>query len=83
MYPYQDSSRPIEERVDDLLSRITLEEKAAQTDQYFSGLLTVDAEFRHEEERQDGHHRVEAEAFAGVGQRGGNQAFGLIFEHCI
>ena len=49
----------------------------------FSGLLTVDAEFRHEEERQDGHHRVEAEAFAGVGQRGGNQAFGLIFEHCI
>ena len=41
MYPYQDSSRPIEERVDDLLSRMTLEEKAAQTDQYFSGDFTT------------------------------------------
>jgi beta-glucosidase len=28
--PYKDSSRPLEERVDDLLGRMTLEEKAAQ-----------------------------------------------------
>ena len=28
--PYEDPRRPIEERVDDLLARMTLEEKAAQ-----------------------------------------------------
>ena len=29
-YPYQDASRPIEQRVDDLLSRMTIEEKVGQ-----------------------------------------------------
>ena len=34
MYPYQDSTRPIEERIDDLLARMTTEEKIMQTDLY-------------------------------------------------
>ncbi len=46
----------------------------------FARLLAVDAEFRHQEQRQDGHHGVEAEAFARVGEGRGNQTFGL-FEH--
>ena len=33
--PYQDPSRPVEERVDDLLARLTLDEKAGQLTQYF------------------------------------------------
>ena len=32
MFPYQDAKRPIEERVADLLSRMTDEEKVAQMD---------------------------------------------------
>ena len=36
MYPYQDSTRPIEERIDDLLARMTTEEKIMQTDLYSS-----------------------------------------------
>lgn len=32
MYPYQDANRPVEERVEDLLSRMTPEEKVAQMD---------------------------------------------------
>lgn len=33
---YQDKNRAIEERLDDLLSKMTLEEKILQTDQYFA-----------------------------------------------
>ena len=29
-YPYQDANLPVEQRVEDLLSRMTLEEKAGQ-----------------------------------------------------
>ena len=34
-FPYRDPSLPIEERVDDLLGRLSLEEKAGQLSQYF------------------------------------------------
>ncbi|MDO4470346.1 MAG: glycoside hydrolase family 3 N-terminal domain-containing protein [Bacillota bacterium] len=36
MYPYQDKNLPIEERLDDLIFRMTLEEKILQTDQYYA-----------------------------------------------
>lgn len=45
MYPYQDSTNPIETRLQDLLSRMTLEEKIMQTDQYFAyDFTTQDAQ---------------------------------------
>ena len=34
-HPYRDPNLPVEERVADLLSRLTLEEKAGQLTQYF------------------------------------------------
>ncbi len=36
MYPYKNKDLSIEERLDDLISRMTLEEKILQTDQYYS-----------------------------------------------
>ena len=36
MYPYQDPARPVEERLDDLMARMTTEEKILQTDLYSS-----------------------------------------------
>lgn len=46
-YPYQDPSLSIEERLDDLLPRMTIEEKLAQTDQYsIREFVTTDAAHR-------------------------------------
>ena len=41
MLPYQDPSLPLEARLDDLISRMTLEEKILQTDQYYSHDFTT------------------------------------------
>ena len=35
MLPYQDKNLPVEDRISDLISRMTLKEKIRQTDQYF------------------------------------------------
>ena len=34
-HPYRDATRPVDERVDDLLGRMTLAEKAGQLTQFF------------------------------------------------
>lgn len=39
---YKDASAPVEKRVEDLLSRMTLEEKIMQLNQYTLGRNTVD-----------------------------------------
>lgn len=44
MFPYQDPRLPVEQRVNDLLARMTLREKIMQTDQYFSGDFTTQDE---------------------------------------
>lgn len=44
MYPYQNPNLPTEERINDLMSRMTLEEKILQTDQYYSGDFTTQDE---------------------------------------
>lgn len=44
MFPYQDPKLPVEQRLDDLLARMTTEEKILQTDQYFSGDFTTQDE---------------------------------------
>ena len=41
MYPYQNPDLSTEERISDLMSRMTLEEKILQTDQYYSGDFTT------------------------------------------
>ena len=43
---YKDASAPVEERVEDLLSRMTLEEKIMQMNQYTLGLNTVENNLR-------------------------------------
>ncbi|MFH6948029.1 glycoside hydrolase family 3 N-terminal domain-containing protein [Flavobacterium sp. FlaQc-51] len=44
-YPYQDSKLPVEERVKDLLSRMSLEEKARQMDMYRGELFKEKEDF--------------------------------------
>ena len=45
MLPYQNPNLPIEERLDDLIARMTLEELIAQTDQYSAdGFVRRDAD---------------------------------------
>ena len=41
MFPYQDPQLGIEQRLDDLISRMTLEELIMQTDQFGAGDATV------------------------------------------
>lgn len=41
MEKYKNANLPVEERIDDLLSKMTLEEKILQTDQYFSNDFTI------------------------------------------
>jgi beta-glucosidase-like glycosyl hydrolase len=52
-HPYQDPSRPIPERVADLLARMTIEEKIAQMHAFWLFLS------------QDGNHRTRGDAFTG------------------
>ena len=44
MYPYQNPDLSTEERISDLMSRMTLEEKILQPDQYYSGDFTTQDE---------------------------------------
>ena len=44
MFPYQNPELPVEERIDDLLARMTIEEKILQTDQYGSSDFTTQDE---------------------------------------
>ena len=48
MFPYQNPELPVEERIDDLLARMTIEEKILQTDQYGSNDFTTQDEKRRE-----------------------------------
>ena len=59
MERYKDPSLPIEERVADLMSRMTLEEKIMQTDQYS---IIGDYTKRNAEERVEEFHWEEFEA---------------------
>src|SRR5580692_2977234 len=52
-HPYQDPSRPIPERVADLLARMTIDEKIAQMHAFWLFLS------------QDGNHRTRGDSFTG------------------
>ena len=41
-YPFQDPELALEERVEDLISRLTPEEKAAQAEMFFTPLLQLE-----------------------------------------
>ena len=71
---YKDPSQPVDVRVEDLLSRMTLEEKAAQLCGDLAASFIVDGKLSHEalkEKFKDGHGRItqylkkeKAEAFS-------------------
>ena len=61
--PYQDSSLPVADRVEDLLSRLSLEEKAGQVTQYFyfgSFAQDIQLEASEANQFQESPRRVEA-----------------------
>ena len=60
-HPYQDASRPVDERASDLLSRMTFEEKAAQ----MHALWLILSE--------DGQHRPRQDDFTGRHGSGGGE----------
>lgn len=66
MTPYRDASQPIEARVDDLLSRMTLDEKVAQLHALWLYLS------------EDGAHELRIDPFTGAG---GSDAVGRLLEH--
>ena len=63
---YKDPSQPVDVRVEDLLSRMTLEEKAAQLCGDLAASFIVDGKLSHEalkEKFKDGHGRITQEHF--------------------
>ncbi len=66
---YKDAARPVEERVEDLLSRMTLEEKAAQLCGNLPGSVVVDGKADREKLKQlfpNGHGRFTQYSMAGL-----------------
>lgn len=66
---YKDASQPVEARVEDLLSRMTLEEKAAQLCGDLAASFIVDEELSHEalvEKFKDGHGRITQYSLVGL-----------------
>lgn len=67
---YKDASRPVKERVEDLLSRMTLEEKAAQLCGNLPGAVVADGKVDPEKLRTlfpDGHGRFTQYSLMGLG----------------
>ena len=66
---YKDASQPVEARVEDLLSRMTLEEKAAQLCGDLAASFIVDGKLSHEalvEKFKDGHGRITQYSLVGL-----------------
>ena len=66
---YKDASQPVEARVEDLLSRMTLEEKAAQLCGNLAASFIVDGKLSHEalvEKFKDGHGRITQYSLVGL-----------------
>lgn len=66
---YKDASQPIEVRVEDLLSKMTLEEKAAQLCGDLAASFIVDGKLSHEalvEKFKDGHGRITQYSLVGL-----------------
>ena len=66
---YKDPSQPVDVRVEDLLSRMTLEEKAAQLCGDLAASFIVDGKLSHEalvEKFKDGHGRITQYSLVGL-----------------